>query len=173
MRPRGKARRTRIPGVFERGATPPPRMHRPSNAARLSPRAAKGPSGNNCVISGRRGARLARREERAYRVYVSDEQSAFAKLRRDLAEARSLSSPGGGGRSPAGCIGGQNGAVISGRALRTRGRPLRVQTERRRHGVGHREGVGPMRFRTSVTNCSRSSSRWSTTSRTIDKSTSS
>jgi hypothetical protein len=37
--------------------------------------------------SGRRGARPARREERAYQVYGSDEQ-----------------------RSPAGCIGGQNGA---------------------------------------------------------------
>ena len=54
----------------------------------------KGPSGNKCVTSGRRGARPARREERAYRAYASDEQ-----------------------RSPAGCIGGQNGAVISGRAL--------------------------------------------------------
>jgi hypothetical protein len=36
---------------------------------------------------------MARREERAYREYVSDEQ-----------------------RSQPGCIGGQNGAVISGRA---------------------------------------------------------
>src|SRR5947207_6308780 len=40
-RPAGKARRPRIPGVFERGATQPAGMHRPSNAARLSPRAAK------------------------------------------------------------------------------------------------------------------------------------
>src|SRR2546427_10686852 len=40
-RPAGKARRPRIPGVFERGATQPPGMHRPSNAARLSPRAVK------------------------------------------------------------------------------------------------------------------------------------
>src|SRR5918993_1743321 len=55
---------------------------------------AKGPSGNKCAISGRRGACPARREERAYRVYASDEQ-----------------------RSPAGCIGVQNGAVIPGRAL--------------------------------------------------------
>ena len=55
---------------------------------------AKGPSGNKCAISGRRGACPARREERAYRVYVSDEQ-----------------------RSPAGCIGVQNRAVIPGRAL--------------------------------------------------------
>src|SRR5207253_1842813 len=46
------------------------------------------------LCSGRRGAHPARREERAYRVYESDEQ-----------------------RSPAGCIGGQSGAVISGRAL--------------------------------------------------------
>src|SRR5437899_9706191 len=38
-RPAGKARRPRIPGVFERGATQPAGMHRPSNAARLSPRA--------------------------------------------------------------------------------------------------------------------------------------
>jgi hypothetical protein len=42
----------------------------------------------------RRGARPARREERAYRAYASHDQ-----------------------RSPAGCIGGQNGAVISGRVL--------------------------------------------------------
>src|SRR5207253_8982632 len=53
------------------------------------------------LCSGRRGARPARREERAYRVYESDEQ-----------------------RSPAGCIGGQSGAVISGRALRAARRPL-------------------------------------------------
>src|SRR6266487_6409934 len=32
-----------IPGVFERGATQPAGMHRPSNAARLLPRAAKPP----------------------------------------------------------------------------------------------------------------------------------
>ena len=36
----GKARRPRIPPVFDGGATPPPRMHRPSNAARLPPQAA-------------------------------------------------------------------------------------------------------------------------------------
>src|SRR5204863_5770233 len=40
-RPAGKARRLRIPGVFEGGATQPPGMHRPSNAARLSPRAVR------------------------------------------------------------------------------------------------------------------------------------
>jgi hypothetical protein len=39
-RPGGKARRPRIPAVFERGATPPPGMHRRPNAAGLSPRAA-------------------------------------------------------------------------------------------------------------------------------------
>ena len=44
---------------------------------------------NKSAKSGRRGARPARREERAYRVYVSDEQ-----------------------RSPAGCIGGQTGTLI-------------------------------------------------------------
>ena len=36
-----KARRPRISGIFERGATQSARMHRPSNAARLSPRAVK------------------------------------------------------------------------------------------------------------------------------------
>ena len=44
--------------------------------------------------SGRRGSRIARREEGACRVHVTDEQ-----------------------RSEAGCIGGQNDAVISGQAL--------------------------------------------------------
>src|SRR6266540_5643229 len=44
---------------------------------------------------GRRGARIARREEGACRAHVTDEQ-----------------------RSEAGCIGGQDGAVISGLALR-------------------------------------------------------
>jgi hypothetical protein len=39
----GKARRPRIPGVLERGATPPPGMPRVSNAVRLSPRAAGSP----------------------------------------------------------------------------------------------------------------------------------
>src|SRR2546422_8591691 len=34
----------RSPGVFERGATQPAGMHRPSNAARLSPRAASRPA---------------------------------------------------------------------------------------------------------------------------------
>src|ERR1700687_5320050 len=43
MRPDGKARRVRIPGVFERGATQPDGMQRPPNAAGLSPRAAKVP----------------------------------------------------------------------------------------------------------------------------------
>ena len=59
---------------------------------------------------GRRGARPARREERTYRVYVSDEQSASAK-----ASARPRQSPasGDGGRSPAGWIGVQDGIVIS------------------------------------------------------------
>ena len=41
MRRAAKARRARIPPVFERGATPAPRMQRSSNAARLSPRAAR------------------------------------------------------------------------------------------------------------------------------------
>src|SRR5271169_729180 len=40
MRPDGKARRVRIPGVFERGATQPGGMQRRPNAAGLSPRAA-------------------------------------------------------------------------------------------------------------------------------------
>ena len=44
---------------------------------------------NEGAKSGRRGARPARREERAYRAYVSDEQ-----------------------RSPAGCIGGQTDTLI-------------------------------------------------------------
>src|SRR6476661_2526647 len=39
-----KRRPPRIPGVFERGATQPAGMHRPSNAARLSPRAANVPT---------------------------------------------------------------------------------------------------------------------------------
>ena len=34
----GKARQPRIPNVFEGGATPPARMHRPANAAALAPR---------------------------------------------------------------------------------------------------------------------------------------
>src|SRR5919198_5709298 len=58
----------------------------------------KGPCGNKCANHGRRGARPARREERADRAYVSDEQ-----------------------RSPAGCIGGQDGARISVRALTSAG----------------------------------------------------
>src|SRR5439155_15346242 len=41
MRPDGKARRARIPGVFERGATQPAGMQRRPNAAGVSPRAAK------------------------------------------------------------------------------------------------------------------------------------
>src|SRR5438093_12722469 len=41
MRPDGKARRARIPGVFERGATPPAGMQRRPNAAGISPRAVK------------------------------------------------------------------------------------------------------------------------------------
>src|SRR5688572_10762465 len=41
MRPDGKARRPRIPGVFEGGATPPAGMQRRSNAAGLAPRAAR------------------------------------------------------------------------------------------------------------------------------------
>src|SRR5437667_10689794 len=40
MRPAGKARRARIPGVFERGATQPAGMQRRPNAAGVSPRAA-------------------------------------------------------------------------------------------------------------------------------------
>ena len=49
---------------------------------------------NKSANYGRRGARPARREERAYREYVSEEQ-----------------------QSPAGCIGGQNGTVIHERVL--------------------------------------------------------
>src|SRR5439155_8862517 len=41
MRPDGKARRARIPGVFERGATQPAGMQRRPNAAGVSPRAVK------------------------------------------------------------------------------------------------------------------------------------
>ena len=40
MRPTGKARRARIPPVFDRGATPPAGMQRASNAAGVAPRAA-------------------------------------------------------------------------------------------------------------------------------------
>jgi hypothetical protein len=57
----------------------------------------KGPRENNVDRCGRRGARPAGREERAYRAYVSDEQ-----------------------RSPAGCIGVRNGNVILSRALSIR-----------------------------------------------------
>src|SRR5262249_54117073 len=39
-RPHGKARRPRISGIFEGGATPPPGMHRRSNADGVAPRAA-------------------------------------------------------------------------------------------------------------------------------------
>src|SRR5436309_1642911 len=46
-RPAGKARRPRIPGVFERGATQPAGMHRSTNAARLSPRAAQNELGGD------------------------------------------------------------------------------------------------------------------------------
>src|SRR5687768_178296 len=53
---------------------------------------------------GRRGAPRARRDDREYREYLSEEQSAFARLRRDLAEARSPLSPGGGGRRRRGCL---------------------------------------------------------------------
>src|SRR6266516_8031937 len=44
MRPAGKARRARIPGVFERGATQPDGMQRRPNAAGVSPRAVNVPS---------------------------------------------------------------------------------------------------------------------------------
>src|SRR5207245_11098816 len=37
----GRGRGPRVRGVFERGATQPAGMHRPSNAARLSPRAVR------------------------------------------------------------------------------------------------------------------------------------
>src|SRR5262245_4850429 len=40
-RPDGKARRLRISGIFERGATQPAGMHRRSNADGVAPRAAK------------------------------------------------------------------------------------------------------------------------------------
>ena len=73
----------------------------------------KGLAGNNCAGSGRRGARLATPEERAYREEASDEQSASA-----TATARPGQSPKGDGRrSQLGCIGGQNGAVMPGQAL--------------------------------------------------------
>ena len=42
-RPAAKARRARIPPVFERGATQAPGMQRASNAARLAPRVARPP----------------------------------------------------------------------------------------------------------------------------------
>src|SRR5712691_4648422 len=42
MRPAGKARRPRISGIFERGATPPGGMQRRPNAGGLPPRAARG-----------------------------------------------------------------------------------------------------------------------------------
>ena len=50
---------------------------------------------NKVATFGRRGARPARREERAYRAYVSDEQ-----------------------RRPAGCLGAQSGDLILVRGLR-------------------------------------------------------
>ena len=65
---------------------------RPHSATRLL--ASLGSVREYVCHSGRRGARLARREERAYREYVSDEQ-----------------------RSQAGCIGGQSGTLIRGRVL--------------------------------------------------------
>lgn len=58
--------------------------------------ATKDPGRNRVVQLGRRGARPARREERAYREYVSDEQ-----------------------RSPAGCIGGRSDGRIPARVLKT------------------------------------------------------
>jgi hypothetical protein len=51
-RPAGKARRLRIPAVFEGGATQPPGMHRPSNAARLLPRAASTTLSDRLIYSG-------------------------------------------------------------------------------------------------------------------------
>src|ERR1700680_501925 len=48
MRPDGKARRVRIPGVFERGATPPGGMQRRPNAAGRSPRAVR----SACLVNG-------------------------------------------------------------------------------------------------------------------------
>jgi SsrA-binding protein len=68
------------------------------------PAVAQDPGGNKAVNCGRRGARPARREERAYREYVSDEQ-----------------------RSPAGCIGGHSGSLISARVLNV---TMKEQTER-------------------------------------------
>ena len=61
---------------------------------------------NKGAKSGRRRARPARREERAYRAYVSDEQ-----------------------QSPAGCIGGQDGTFIHERVLSR----LTVETNTRVH----------------------------------------
>jgi hypothetical protein len=58
--------------------------------------------------SGRRGAWLARREERAYRAYVSDEQ-----------------------RRQPGCLGGQDGALISDQVLSLTGTELLVLVLRR------------------------------------------
>src|SRR5688572_14017936 len=49
MRPDGKARRPRIPSVFEGGATPPVGMQRRSNAAGLAPRAATSLAGGGAV----------------------------------------------------------------------------------------------------------------------------
>ena len=58
-RPAGKARRWKIPGVFDGGATPPGGMHRSSNAAGLPPRAASSPP---CAPGTRDEARTTRDE---------------------------------------------------------------------------------------------------------------
>lgn len=50
MRPVGKARRSRLPGVFDGGATPPGGMQRPANAGRPAPRAAGRPSSSVSVM---------------------------------------------------------------------------------------------------------------------------
>ena len=100
----------RHPGPQYRGLPMPPEKRRNAQRRRCLrvcsgtrftdgggwPTHPKDSSGNKCVISGRRGARLARRDERAYRAYVSEEQ-----------------------QSQAGCIGVQNGTVTPGRVLRT------------------------------------------------------
>src|SRR5438093_10033259 len=59
MRPDGKARRARIPGVFERGATQPAGMQRRPNAAGVSPRAVKASNESDAMtaIPARRRAR--------------------------------------------------------------------------------------------------------------------
>ena len=85
--------------------------------------------GNTGATAGRRGARPARREERAYREDVSDEPSAVATASAKPGHSPDMNGPGGGWRSRAGCIGGQSGMLISAWVFRLRpcrfGRPGR------------------------------------------------